>query len=316
MYKLDFLSEAPKTLIFEKNSNKSNFGGVFSLILTIIVLFIAFYFIYDYARNIKYSVIYYYNEEYLNDDNKIEKKLDDERYNTEITYKFEMNSNINTSNFFIYMKNQNEFINFGEEHKSKVYDLKAFIGYNCSKLGENDYDCSLRESDKSPDMLYFFYLNYSGTKIVHEDRELPLQNKFISDYHFFSFGDNVNIYSQKWKTIKYKEDKGIFGVFNFNGKSKEYYGGMIMNDKMAVVDMPEDLINSYKVRGMKILCNIQIHYSWVNFLDNYTRSKKTILEPISNICSLSLTIYSIFNFIYCGFFSSNFDNYKIIEKIL
>ena len=32
MNKLDFLSGAPKTLIFEKNSNKTNFGGVWTLI--------------------------------------------------------------------------------------------------------------------------------------------------------------------------------------------------------------------------------------------------------------------------------------------
>ena len=89
-----------------------------------------------------------------------------------------------------------------------------------------------------------------------------------------------------------------------------------MNDKMAIADMPEGWENGFKVRGMKILCGITIYGPSVNFLDNYTRSKKIILEPISNICSLSLTIYGIFIFIYCGFFSNNFDNYKIVEKIL
>ena len=229
MYKLDFLSEAPKTLIFEKNSNKSNLGGILSLTLSIIVLFIAFSFIYDYATNIKYSLIYSYDEEYLNDDDKIEKKWDDKRYNPEITYKFEMDSNINTSNFFI-ITNENELINFGEERKSKVYEFYAYIGYNCEKLGENDSDCSIRESDKEPDadnMFYLFSLNYTGTKVDHHNTKLPLQNNYVSEYFYFSFDDKINYFLQKWKTIKYTEDKGIFGTFeNLVGKPKEYYGGV------------------------------------------------------------------------------------------
>ena len=188
--------------------------------------------------------------------------------------------------------------------------------YNCSKLGENDYNCSLSESDKLPNnIVYFFSLNYIGTKIVHENQELPLQKQYISDIYYFSFGDKSNIFYQKWKTIKYTENKGIIGALSF-GKSKEYYGGVMMNDKMAIVDLPEELENRFKVRGMKILCGIIIYGPSVNIFDKYNRSKKTILELISNICSLSLTIYNVFIFIYCGFFSNNFDNYKIIEKIL
>ena len=265
MYKLDFLSDAPKTLIFENNSNKSNIGGVFSLILFIIVFFIAFSFIYDYATGLKYSVIYTYDEEYL-DAEEEKRKLQDERYNPEITYKFEMPSYVNASNFFIYTE-QSGFFKFGEERKSKVYEFKAYIVYRCSKLGKNDIDCSLRESDKSSDVIYYFNINYTGTKIVHQIQELPLQEKFISDFYYFSFGESMNYYYQKWKTIKYKEDKGIFGALNFIGKSKEYYGGVMVNDKMAVADMPEDFINEYKAQGKKILCGIEIKYSSVNFLE-------------------------------------------------
>mgnify|MGYP006916285257 CR=1 FL=1 len=198
MNKLDFLSEAPKTLIFQHNSNKSNFGGVLTLIYIIIVLFIAFSFIYDYETGLKYSVIYTYDEEYLDDESE-KRKLQDERYNPEITYKFGIRSNVSTSNFFIYLKNQNETINFGEERKSKVYSFNAYIGYKCSKLGENDYNCSLK-SDKLPNsIVYFFSLNYTGTKIVHENQELPLQKQYISDIYYFSFDDKSNIFIKNGK---------------------------------------------------------------------------------------------------------------------
>ena len=47
MQKLDFLSGAPKTFIFEKSSNKTNLGGVFTLIYLIIVLLIFLVYIYS-----------------------------------------------------------------------------------------------------------------------------------------------------------------------------------------------------------------------------------------------------------------------------
>ena len=53
-----------------------------------------------------------------------------------------------------------------------------------------------------------------------------------------------------------------------------------------------------------------------NYFDNYNRQKKDIFKSIANICSLSLTVYNIFTVIYCSFYSNNFDNYKIIEKII
>ena len=54
MQKLDFLSGAPKTFIFEKSSNKTNLGGVFTLIYLIIVLLIFLVYIVDYELNQKY----------------------------------------------------------------------------------------------------------------------------------------------------------------------------------------------------------------------------------------------------------------------
>ena len=54
MNKLDFLSGAPKTLIFEKSSNKTNFGGVLTIIYLIILLIIIIIYMVNYAVNPKY----------------------------------------------------------------------------------------------------------------------------------------------------------------------------------------------------------------------------------------------------------------------
>ena len=65
MYKLDFLSGAPRIFIFERYSNKTNLGGVLTLILLIIIFLVVYIAINDYI-GLKYSVTYNYEEEYLN----------------------------------------------------------------------------------------------------------------------------------------------------------------------------------------------------------------------------------------------------------
>ena len=76
MNKLDFLSGAPKTLIFEKSSNKSNFGGVLTILYLIILLVIIIIYIVNYAINPKYSVLYTYERQFNADaENDIKKFL-------------------------------------------------------------------------------------------------------------------------------------------------------------------------------------------------------------------------------------------------
>ena len=300
MYNLDFLSGAPRTYIFERNTNKTNLGGIFTLIYLIIVLLIITLYIFEYTKNLKYSVVYSYNEEYLNND-KLERKLKDERYNPEITYKFGMDPSVNKSKFFI-RTNQNKSINFDEEHKSKVYDLFVYIGYNCEKLDENNYNCSLGENANLP--FYLFYLNYTSYKTEHPHEEFPLQKQYMSEFFYFSDNEQMIIFLQKWKTIKYNDDR------------KEYYGGVIINDKMIIGDISGGWENFFIGNGKRILCCIKIEYSWVNYVDNYIRTKTTLFNVISGICSLCLTIYNGFIFVYCFFYARKYDNYKIIEKIL
>ena len=55
MHFLDFLNEPPKIYIFQKEKNKTNFGGVLFLIYIIIMLMISLIYIFDYAFNDKYT---------------------------------------------------------------------------------------------------------------------------------------------------------------------------------------------------------------------------------------------------------------------
>ena len=58
MKKLDFLSDSPKAFIIQKSSNKTTFGGFLTIIYILIILIIAFVYIYNYVANDKYIISY------------------------------------------------------------------------------------------------------------------------------------------------------------------------------------------------------------------------------------------------------------------
>ena len=107
------------------------------------------------------------------------------------------------------------------------------------------------------------------------------------------------------------------GIFdNLLGKDNKYYGGAFMVPITFYTDPPEDLKEA-EIACLKILSFISVNTNDPNnYYDLYSRTKKGIFDPISSICSLALTLYNGFVFIFCNYYSNNFDNYKIIEKIL
>ena len=48
----------------------------------------------------------------------------------------------------------------------------------------------------------------------------------------------------------------------------------------------------------------------------YKRKKVSVFDLVANICSLALTIFNAFKLGFSILYSSNFDNYKIIDRIL
>ena len=81
MRNLDFLSESPKMFIFNKEANKTNFGGILFLIYIIIMILISLAYILDYAFNDKYSIENMITYNYTHDSNENKKMNDDEELN-------------------------------------------------------------------------------------------------------------------------------------------------------------------------------------------------------------------------------------------
>ena len=320
MQKLDFLSGAPKTFIFEKSSNKTNLGGVFTLIYLIIVLIIFLAYIVDYEVNPKYEWRFSSEHIYNNDREYIKNKIKDKKLNPELSFHFELPDNISEKNEFIIIQNyqvgnQTErIIEIGKEYKSPANNFMLLLGYIC----KNDSCLPPQSVTQIGINLYSFILHYSGYEINHQNEISPLEQKNITiNYYVSPFEDKYTFFYNHWKNIIYKEEKGLLGTFDYLlGNNNDYYGGEIINSFIYTPDKSEVIKKDEKENNIKILATIFIAFDSDNFIDNYSRTRKSIWTSFANICSLSLTIYNGFIFVFCGFYSNNFDNYKIIEKIL
>ena len=87
LHRLDFFSNSPKNFIFQNTSNKTNLGGVLTLIYIILFIGIIVYYIIDYILKDDYSVEYSYNEEVL-DNKEQSERINDEKYNKYLDFIF------------------------------------------------------------------------------------------------------------------------------------------------------------------------------------------------------------------------------------
>ena len=317
---LDFLSGAPKNMIFERNSNKTNLGGFLTLIYLTIVLLITAFYIYDFVSNNSYEVSYTYDYQYLDEDEFIQKRYLDDNYNTKLNFNFRLSGDayedFNESNFFLFFYDpyEGKELKFGVDEESRVYDLSFYLFYKCEDV--IDGECIIREEDKAYINLYNLDFNYTGFKLDHQNPESPIKRDYMFNRLYFNMNEKITLTRLKWKTIIYKEEPGMLD--SLFGEKKEIIGGEFLDPVVSSIDLkdfPEGL--EFLSEGLKL---VTIIYSFLddpkNYYDIYSRKKKSIFDSIANICSLSLTIYNLFIFIFCNFYSKNFDNYKIIEKIL
>jgi hypothetical protein len=315
MQKLDFLSGTPKTFIFEKSSNKTYLGGVFTLIYLIIVLIIFLVYIFDYEVNPKYEAQFSSEHFYNSDDEYIENKMEDEKLNPKLSFRFFLENKVDKSEFVIIKALPNlKKIEFGEEYESFANESCFFLGYIC----ENTSCLPPQDELQQKLNMYEFIFEYSGYEINHQNETSPLEQKWIPNTYWISpLKDKYTFFGYNWKNIIYKEEKGLLGIFeNLLGINNDHYGVEYINSLIYTPDKTED-IEKIEGLGLKIFAYIYpLFFTNEHYIDKYTRTKKSIWTSFANICSLSLTVYNGFIFVFCRFYSNNFDNYKIIEKIL
>ena len=328
MKKLDFLSEFPRTFIFEKKVNKTNFGGFLFLIYVIIMIIISLSYILDFYLNDKFEIEY----SSINPQAGLfkRKELDaNPDYNPTMQFKLFVSGKILNDNFKIIIFNNNEKGEIEdmilEEHflfgkslsltfNSSVSNLKIRLVYFC----ENDESCRINEEKYgiNENTSFFFTFITIFPKIDGQNPEKPIFNDknnimFEMKLSQSSF-KNYYLRTFKWKVIKYIEKKGLSRIFDkLLGRKNEYFTGYYSSENLEKLDSFIDESSGYYA---KFLMGINIDNPH-DFYDEYKRKRITELDVLSTISALFSPIKLIFSFIY-GFYSSNFNNYKIIENIL
>ena len=90
MHCLDFISYPPKIFIFQKESNKTNLGGIFFFIYIFIVILISLLYFYDYSQTDKYSFSSYDIEEISISKDEENKRRNSSKFNPAYDFSFEL----------------------------------------------------------------------------------------------------------------------------------------------------------------------------------------------------------------------------------
>ena len=216
---LDFLSSPPQMYILQQKTNKTLFGGILFIIYIIIMLIISFFYILNFALNDKYNIKY---SLYKGFESKKEEYNKNEDLNPLLNFSIDLKKmqfgnkrggKITEANIFFAITD--EKFNFYDKNSiisRTTSNFTVFLVYICFT------DCNL-EYDKSnyKDLVYYLNISYSGYKINHQNKNLPLErnnDKYTFYKEFFFNFDETTIYDVNWNVIKYKEERGLFALFD------------------------------------------------------------------------------------------------------
>ena len=320
LHRLDFFSNSPKNFIFHNTSNKTNLGGVLTLIYIILFIGIIVYYYIEYKLKEDYSVEYSYYEEVL-DNEQISNRYNDEKYNEYLDFIFRpMRKGKKRS--YLYQRiiliniTTNQTIPVDNIIYARISDIKMYLA-----IDENYYDDDYFNK-------YDFYLEtfYQGYVLDHQNESIPLHkinNKYIYNQILIN-PKNPILSTFNWKIIKYRPDKGFKNLWKKlkDGENEESLtiNGVTQNSKDSIflnnlISNDSEYIYPVNETNYRILGGIQYDID-VSSSDEYRRTKKDPFDSVSNACSLILALYNFFSFLFVSSYSNNFDNYKITEKIL
>ena len=317
MRKIDFLSQSPRTYIFGRITNKTIFGGIIFMLYLFMMIFISVYYIYNYIIGDKYEYFYSYRE--LSQEQK-KKAFAGLETNPPISIKLdafnELDWNISDSlKFIYYSKHSNEQIIYRDEWTEIHIPDYIVIDLYYSSQNISDF-----KADDIKDIEFgeYFDVNftYKTFYLDHQNPKCPFKSIFLSKYLRFNFERNFILYIN-WEFTKYSEKNDIFKIFsNYLRRPIKYLDGSFSINEF----IDEKNNNIYK----DIIIDGEIHkylgsfviYNSKNTIHEYQRQKKEWLTVLANIFALGSTFYNLFSKIFYLFYSKNYDNYKIIKKIL
>ena len=331
--RMDILSNAPQNIIFHKKSNQTNFGGILSLIFFIIAFVIIIFYLINYFAEDDFSIQYSYYQKSVLDDyniNQLDKIINDDKYNPYFNFRFFMQAKCKDNERTIYQSLGKEYLLINSTNNETIprntllnlraTDIDITIMYKC----ENEF-CIIKEQERYEKVERIqFYTRYNGFFLDHQNKENPFHKRSGLEgtsliQSFYELKNPLkNIFH--WKITKYKTEEGLTKIKNRINNIKEEDAkiyGLINNDKTSesLKNVVDNLIIFHNNTYYRILGQLKFEINYYHF-DEYSRTKKSIWNTIANICSLTMTVYNIFSVFVSKFYSSSFDNYTLVEKVI
>jgi len=326
--RLDLLSNSPKNFIFQNNSNKTNFGGSLTLIFLLSVLIIFAYYLILFITEDNYSIQYTFNEKYIDNKEKY-KREDDDRYNPYFYFSFDLDGygingklseDIVLANDTLDNDDDPDVLKIIPRNTilyKRVTDIDLIVLLKCNETNKN---CTI------PFDRLVLCPKFNGFILEHQNSESPLHKMkggYLQEDIIFFPNDPGNI-TYKWRNIKYNPEAGLAKLWNnlrgIDDEKQKYIGLRPIDYKFTSfkswIENNEEM-GTIESNGTiyKVLSFFKFEIDFDHY-DEYTRTKKSFLDVLSNVFSLSLGVFNALSTFLTIFYSSNFDNYKIIEKIL
>ena len=304
---LDFLGSSPTFSIFENKRSNTKFGGTLFLIYIIIMFLICLIYILDFILNEKYDVqcsnSFRFDNVFDTNKGKTLNKLPD----VSIDYSIQVGNQ--GSNKWMIKTDEGEYLKhiglFGFDfthNLSKIGGKKYSIIYQC----ENS-NCSDLYINKEEYLIIFFKWFYIDSYNTPPIQFIKYGRKGNSARLKENNLLNLKVY---WTSIVYKDLKGIIGLFDrFLNMENEYAVGYI--DSREYEYLPLEYNDDNKTQPIIAIVNNYVSNKYIE----YRRKEIGIMDIIAKIGAL----FSTFNFIFVSilkFYENNFNNYKIINKIM
>ena len=313
MHPLDVISGSPNLYLFQKESNKTNFGGFLFLIYLIFIILILIYYIIDYTQNPKYKLQSFTHFNIKTNEEKMERNKN-ELFNPYLNFNIILYSLKNSKKeniserFRFYNQKDDKMISRNIPFRKRISDFDIVLLYDCENTNCSDYfDFINKTYDR--DTQLFLYLEYEGFTLDHQNRDKPIVKEgiFYKEYQL-NFNKSIFIRNQ-WKNIIYNEKKQ-FLQSDYNESC-----GYIDSHSSFQIDYLLDARLSGEIGYPHVfICEFLFNINYNQYLE-YIREEVSILNLLANVFSLMANIFTGVQFIF-SFYSSNFNNFKIIENIL
>ena len=318
---LDILSDTPQLFIFQKTNNKTTVGGTLSSLYFLVVLFLAIIYFLDYHWNDKYTyeALTFYN--HTDNAREIERMDQDEKLNPFINVTITLKEG-NYAVFILDYRNIKTPVEKEEtktegvsiyKFRRKVSEVYFQIFFIC---GENQNCESVKDENNSGGIIEIDYPFHKMNHTIDQPVDESTSDKKVSFVP--KVGEKINLEGEEfeWEVIKYNDQKSSFDILT--QRKTEYFFGHIKNKENSVREyLYNDTRIIQKLDGFGYglpLYTIYFRNPHDQYLF-YKRKKISVMDLIASVCALASTLKSIFA-IFFSFYSKNFDNFKLVERIL